>query len=369
MTRIVDLRSDTLTLPTDEMRRVMAAAEVGDDQYAEDPTVARLEALAAEKVGKDAALLVMSGTMGNLVAALTHTRPGDEVIVDLHSHFYNAEVGGLAALAGLMSRQLVGGRDGLDPAEVEAAIRPPISASRPRTGLIVIENPSNRGGGAVMPIPRMSQLAQVAARHGIPIHLDGARLFNAVVALARPPADITAHVTSLQFCLTKGLSAPVGSILAGDGDFIDRARRVRQMVGGGWRQAGVVAAAGIVALETMVDRLAEDHANARVLAEGAVRVAGLAVDLQAVQTNMVYIDFGGLGLTGAEVVTLLEGRGVRAIATAPTVLRFVTYRGIGRADVEYAVEQLAELARYGPGGGPPAADVSPAERRVGSATG
>ena len=343
MQRIVDLRSDTLSLPTEAMRRAIYEAELGDDQYGEDPTTRQLETLAAEKVGKDAALLVLSGTMGNLVAALVHTQPGDEVILDLHAHVYNAEVAGMARLGGLATRQLDGGRDGLNPDEVELAIRPPVSSHRPKTGLIIIENTSNRGGGTIVPLDRLAHLTAVARRHGVPIHMDGARLFDAAVALRVDARAITQYVDSVQFCLTKGLSAPLGSILAGSRPFIDQARRIRQMIGGGMRQSGIIAAAGIVALETMIDRLAEDHANARFLGEAAARIPGLAVDLTAVQTNMVYVDFAGSGLSGGEVVQRLAGRGVKALATGPTVLRFVVYNDITRADIEYAVHVLEGL--------------------------
>ena len=341
----VDLRSDTLSLPTEKMRRAIYEAALGDDQYGEDPTTSDLEAMAADKVGKEAGLLVLSGTMGDLVATLTHTQPGDEVILDVNSHFYNAEVGGLARLGGLMSRQLDGGPDGLDPIEVERAIRPPVSSHRPRTGLIVIENTSNRGGGSIIPMARLAALAEVARRHSVPIFMDGARLFSATVALQIDVREITKYVDSVQFCLTKGLSAPLGSILAGTKEFIDRARRVRQMLGGGMRQAGIIAAAGIIALETMIDRLAEDHANARALAEGVAKIEGLGVDLPSVQTNMVYVDFATLGMEGAEAVRLLAESGVKALATGPRVVRFVTYHGIQRDDIDYALEVLRKIVQ------------------------
>lgn len=338
----IDLRSDTVTLPTPEMYRAMAAAELGDDVYGEDPTVNRLEELAAARVGKEAALFVPTGTMGNEVAVMTHTRRGDEVIVDVGAHIYDAEVGGLAVLAGVQARPLAGRLGRLHPADVEAAVRPD-DVHFPRTGLLCLEDPHNGAGGTVAPPEAIAELAEVAHRHGFPVHLDGARLFNAAVALGVPPARLAASVDSVMFCLSKGLCAPVGSMLAGSTPFIAEARRNRKLMGGGMRQAGVLAAAGIVALESMVDRLADDHVNARRLAEGLVALSGLRVDLEAVQTNMVYADTEPGG--AAAVVGALAAEGVLINAVGPSRVRFVTHHGVDGADIERALAVAAAADR------------------------
>ena len=266
MSAIIDLRSDTVTLPTPAMRQAMADAEVGDDVFGEDPTVNRLEERAAELLGKEAALFTASGTMSNLLAVLTHTQRGDEVLLGSEAHIFWSEVGGAATLVGVQPRTLPNRPDGtLDPTLVEAAIRRP-DVHHPQTGLLCLENTHNRCGGGVMTVEETATLSEVAHDRGIPVHLDGARLFNAAVALERPAKDLTAPVDSVCFCLSKGLGAPVGSLLGGSREFVDRARKYRKMVGGGMRQAGVIAAAGLVALTTMIDRMAEDHANARRLA-------------------------------------------------------------------------------------------------------
>ena len=314
----------------------MAAAKVGDDQYGEDPTVLALEDLGARVLGKEAALLVLSGTMANVVAALTHAPPGAEVIVDKDSHVQNAEAGGLAALGGLLSRRLPAGTSGFELDELAAAIRPPGGYGVPRTGLIIVENPSNRGGGSVISLDRLQAISEMGSSRGVPVHMDGSRLFNAAVALRCDPRDISAHATSVQICLTKGLCAPVGSILAGPAEFIERARRVRQMLGGGMRQAGVFAAAGIIALRDMPSRLVEDHRNARQLGELLTGIPGVHVDLETVQTNMVYADFRDLGLPSVELVHAMRERGLLALATGPTRARFVTYRGVTGRAIEFA---------------------------------
>ena len=266
--RIIDLRSDTVTLPTPAMREAIAKAELGDDVFGEDPTVNRLEAMAAEMLGKEAALLTASGTMSNLVALLAHCQRGDEVIVGSEAHVLHYEAVGAAALGGLELRPIPNDDRGrLDPSDVERAVRPP-DIHQPRSTLVCLENTHNRCGGAVLSEHDLAAVAQAARRWGMAVHLDGARIFNAAVALGMPAAQLARHVDSVAFCLSKGLACPVGSVLCGSAQFIQRARRYRKMVGGGMRQAGIIAAAGIVALETMIDRLQEDHDNARVLAEG-----------------------------------------------------------------------------------------------------
>ena len=285
---VIDMRSDTVTLPTPEMRRAIAEAPLGDDVYGEDPTINRLEALAADLTGKEAALLVVSGTMGNLCAILAHCGRGEEAIVGDESHIYHYEAGGPSTLGGVAFHVVPTTPGGTLPlAALTDAIRDEEDPHEAITRLICIENTHNRCGGVVLPIEYMQSVRQLAWARGLAVHLDGARLFNAAVALGVDAREITRHVDSVQFCLSKGLSAPVGSILAGDARLIGRARRVRKLVGGGMRQAGIIAAAGIVALEQMVDRLAEDHANARTLAEGLATFAQIEIDLAAVQSDIV----------------------------------------------------------------------------------
>lgn len=332
---VVDLRSDTVTLPTPEMRRAMAEAELGDDVFGEDPTVRRLEALAAERMGKEAAVLVTSGTQGNLVGVLSHTQRGDEVIVGDQAHLFHYEVAGCAVVGSLQLRPIPNVDGALNPADIEAAIRPP-NVHHPRTGLVCVENTHNRNGGAVLDARQMHDVAEVAHRHGIPVHLDGARIFNAAVALGVDVSSLTREVDSVTFCLSKGLAAPVGSVLCGSRAYIEVARKYRKMLGGGMRQAGVIAAAGIVALNTMVDRLAEDHENARILAEGLAELPGIALDPTKVRTNIVIFEVTApLGAAG--LVARLKERGVLALVNTPTRIRMVTHYGITRSDVVRAI--------------------------------
>ncbi len=340
MQRPIDLRSDTVTLPTEQMLRAMATAELGDDVYGEDPTVRRLEEVAAQRAGKEAALFVPTGTMGNAVAVLTHTRRGQEIIVGVDAHIYDAEAGGLAVLAGLLARPLECPCGRLEPAVVEAALRPD-DVHFARTGLLCLENPHNAAGGVAVPATEIRATAEVARRNGLPVHLDAARLFNAAVALGVDPVELTAPADSVMFCLSKGLCAPVGSLLAGTAEFIAEARRNRKMLGGGMRQAGVLAAAGLVALETMVDRLAEDHANAQALAQGLAELPGLEVDAESVQTNMVYV---GTGLApAAGLVEALKARGVLINAVGAGRVRFVTHKDVDREAVARVLTAASEI--------------------------
>ncbi|MBI2914647.1 MAG: hypothetical protein HYY08_01850 [Firmicutes bacterium] len=339
----IDLRSDTITLPTEEMREAMARAEVGDDGRGEDPTVRRLEEMSAERLGKEAGLFVASGTMGNLVSVLSHTMPGEEIITEHQAHVYLYELGGLAALGGLMCNRVTGVRGVLRAEDVEAAIRPPGSLF-PRTALICLENTHNIAGGAVATGEDMASVKAVADRYGIPVHLDGARIWNAAVRLGAEASDLARHATSVTFCLSKGLSAPVGSVVVGERKFIETARRKRRLLGGGMRQAGVVAAAGIVALLRMVTRLAVDHENARILAEGIQAVPGIRVDMAAVQTNMVMVDLGGSSATPQGFLEHLSVRNVLALPVSRTAVRFVTHRHIERADVLEAAEAVRAVA-------------------------
>ena len=340
----IDLRSDVVTRPTEAMRRAMAAADVGDDGAGEDPTVNRLEDLAAAKTGKAAALYCPSGTMANHVALFTHTQRGDEVIVESFSHMYFSEVGGMATLAGLQARCVPGRQGILDPEDVRRAIRPE-NIHFPRTGLICVENTHNRASGVCTPLPVMQALARVAHDAGIPLHVDGARVFNAAVALGLTVDKLVADADSVQFCVSKGLGAPVGSLLAGSREFIGKARKVRKLLGGTMRQAGVIAAAGIIALETMVDRLAEDHANARRLAEGLAALPGITVDLTAVQTNIVIFNTVGTGKAAAAIVAEVAKSGVLIGASTPESIRAVTHKDVSAADIETALQAIARAVR------------------------
>jgi len=339
----IDLRSDTVTLPTPHMREAMYRAEVGDDVYGEDPTVNRLEAMAAERMGKEAALFVVSGTMGNLVALLTHCGRGDEIILGDRSHTFLYEAGGSAALGGIHHWALPNQPDGtLRLEDIEAAIRPD-NVHFPRTRLICLENTHNRCGGAVLTPEYLDAVGALARRHGLAVHLDGARIFNAAIALGVDVRELTRSVDSVMFCLSKGLSAPVGSLLCGTKEFIAEARRARKILGGGMRQAGVIAAAGIVALEEMVDRLREDHANARRLAEGLAEIPGLAVDLERVQTNIVIFDLTAEGVTAQEVVARLGEEGVKMGVIGPRQIRAVTHYGIEAADIDAALAAMRRV--------------------------
>jgi threonine aldolase len=340
---VVDLRSDTLTLPTPEMREAMARAEVGDDVWEEDPTVRRLEALAAERLGKEAGLFVTSGTQGNLVSVLTQTRPGQEVVLDAHAHVFNSEVAGAATLGGVQMRPIETARGFLTPDQVRDALRPE-NIHLPPTGLVCIENTHNRHGGTCCTPEDMAAVAAVAHGAGVPVHLDGARIFNAAVALGRPARDFVRAVDSVTFCISKGLGAPVGSLICGSAAFIARARRVRKMLGGGMRQAGIIAAAGIVALERMVDRLAEDHVNARVLAEGLAALPGIHIDLASVQTNIVILRVDRPG-GAAELVAGCAARKVKLHAMSPTYIRCVTHKDVDADDIRRTIDAFHELTK------------------------
>lgn len=340
--QFVDLRSDTVTLPTPAMREAMAAAEVGDDVKGEDPTVNRLEAIAAERVGKEAAVFVASGTMANLVALLTHCGRGDEMIVGDQAHLFMLEGGGASILGGIHSRQVATHPDGtLDLVQVEAAVRPD-DPHHPRSRLICLENTHNRCGGACLTPEYMRQVRALADRYNLRVHLDGARVFNAAVALGMDVREMTRDAHSVSFCLSKGLSAPVGSLVCGPADFIRQARRARKVLGGGMRQAGVIAAAGIVALEQMVDRLADDHANARRLAEGLADTPGIILDPDRVPTNIVIFELQDGTMEPAEFCQRLAEHGVKMSPVEGRRIRAVTHYGI---EAEHIDQALAAIAR------------------------
>jgi threonine aldolase len=335
---IVDLRSDTVTLPTPAMRQAISEAGLGDDVYGEDPTVNRLEALAAARLGKEAAVFVPSGTMGNLACLLAHCERGDEAIMGHMAHTFLFEAGSSSAVGGIHPHTVPNQPDGtLDLGDIEAAIRDPDNEHHPRTRLICLENTHNRCSGAVLSPDYMAQVRALADRYGLAIHLDGARLFNAAVALGVAPALLARDADSVTFCLSKGLSAPVGSLICGSTDFVRQARRQRKMLGGGMRQAGVLAAAGIVALETMVDRLAEDHANARRLAQGLASLPGLLLDPGQVHTNIVIFALASDAMSAPEFARRLAARGVKVGAIGGQRIRAVTHYGIEPEDIEYAL--------------------------------
>lgn len=341
--RIVDLRSDTVTIPTQEMRDAMYKAEVGDDVYREDPTINKLEELAAEMLGKEAGLFVTSGTMGNQVAVMVHTKKSDEVICEAESHIYYFEVGGIACISGAQPRPITAPGGILTAALISEAIRG-VDVHVPDTGLICVENTHNRAGGTCYPLATLAEIKALADRHAIPVHMDGARIFNAAVAQGVSAKEIAGHVDTVQLCLSKGLGAPVGSLLVGPRPFIDQARRFRKMLGGGLRQAGILAAAGILSLTKMVDRLAADHAHARLLGEAAANL-GYAIDLATVQTNIVIFDVSALGVTAPAFVARLKEHGVKANAFGERRVRMVTHLNVGRADVEYAIGVLGKLRK------------------------
>ncbi|NLW07981.1 MAG: low-specificity L-threonine aldolase [Clostridia bacterium] len=339
---MIDLRSDTVTLPTETMRQAMAQAEVGDDVYGEDPTINRLEALGAQMMGKEAGLFVVSGTMGNLVAILAHTHAGDEIIVGANSHTYYCETGGLAMLAGVMPRLIDDESGIIEPAAVKAALRPK-DIHFPQTRLVCLENTHARGGGVITTPAQMRDIYELAQENNLKVHLDGARIFNAAVATGIAAKEFARYADSVMFCLAKGLSAPVGSLLTGSKEFIERARIARKLVGGGMRQAGVLAAAGIIALESMIERLAEDHANARYLAEGLATLKGISLQLERVQTNIVIFNLIKPGLEAGKFLASLKQKGILANSMSPTSVRMVTHRHIGRAEIDLTLAAVEEI--------------------------
>ena len=339
---VIDLRSDTVTKPSPEMRRAMAEAEVGDDVFIEDPTINRLQERAAETFQREAALFVPSGTMGNLTCILAHTRMGQEVICEEAGHIYNYEMASMSAIAGVLPR-IVKGDDGILTWDiVSKAIRPKIYY-RPQTALISLENTHNMAGGTVYPTPVADEICDNAHEAGIPVHLDGARVFNAATYLGENVAVMTAKFDSIQFCLSKGLGAPVGSMILGTREFIERCRSIRKMLGGGMRQAGVLAAAGLVALERGPKRLQMDHDNAKFLAEQLAAVPGISLNPAKVQTNIVIFDVSKSGKSSGEFLKALAQRGVLAVPVDNEKVRMVTHLDVDRADVEKAASVVREL--------------------------
>jgi threonine aldolase len=336
-----DFRSDTVTRPTEKMRKAMAEAVVGDDVLGDDPTVQKLEALAALTVGKEAALFCPSGTMGNSIAVKAWTNPLEEVIVEAKCHIYNMESTHMTFISGVTPRVLASRRGALDPAEVEANIRKP-SVHVPSTSLICVENSHNNWGGAVIPLQNLKDLRAVADRHGLKVHLDGARIFNAAAASGVPAREFAAEVDSIMFCLSKGLSAPVGSMLAGPRPFIDYGRRLRKALGGGMRQVGVLAAPGLIALTEMRDRLKDDHARAKNLAQAIAGLPGITLDPATVETNIIIFGFDHPRFSCQGFLDELKKKGVLALTTTGGI-RFVTHKDVGDEDVERAIAAFKQI--------------------------
>ncbi|MEE8397620.1 MAG: low-specificity L-threonine aldolase [Desulfobacterales bacterium] len=339
----IDLRSDTITQPTPAMREAMANAVVGDDVFGEDPTVIQLEEMAAERMGKEAALFVASGTMANIISEMTHCGRGDEMILGARSHIFLYEQGGSAAIGGIHPRTIPNESDGtLNLDALTAALRED-DDHFPVSRLIVLENTHNRCYGTPLDLTYMNAVGLLAHENGLKLHVDGARIFNAAIALSIDPAQLVASADSVAFCLSKGLAAPVGSMVCGNKEFVARARRARKILGGGMRQAGVIAAAGIVALNEMVDRLADDHANARALAEGLVDIRGVSADPNHVTTNIVYIDIEDSSTPSADLAEQLNAKGVRLLPTAPDQLRAVTNYHITPDDIQQTLDVFKEV--------------------------
>ena len=342
--RVVDLRSDTVTHPSPEMRRAMYEAELGDDVYGEDPTLNALEAKAAERLGKEAAVFVASGTMGNLVSVLSHAQRGDEIILGNKAHIFRSEAGGASALGGVSFHTIPNDERGmLDLDDIQAAVRPN-DPHMPRTALVCLENTQNMCGGATLTQDDMKSVADVAHANGIPVHVDGARIFNAAVALEAPVSELVKDVDSVTFCLSKGLSCPIGSIIVGSEDYILEARRWRKMVGGSMRQVGVIAAAGLVALDNMVERLAEDHSNARKLAYGLAEIRGISIEPDALPTNLVFFDVEREDRD--ELHRQLVERGVKG-GGGQKRWRYVTHYGITESDIDYTLETVRDVFSNG----------------------
>jgi threonine aldolase len=342
MRPLIDLRSDTVTKPTPAMRKAMAEAEVGDDVYGEDPTVNTLQEKVARLLGKEAGLYVPSGTMANQLAVKAHTQPGDEVILEATSHPNNFEGGALAALSGVQIYVLHGDRGILDPSQIEGAIRPE-DHHYPVTKLICLENTHNRGGGAIYPLKKMQDIYRLAGSKGLLVHLDGARLWNASVATGIRPHEYAQYADSVSVCLSKGLGAPVGSVVAGSKAFIDRVHRYRKMFGGGMRQAGILAAAGIYALDHHIARLKEDHENAKRLARGLEGLKGISIDPDHVETNMVMFSVTGAGRSLTHVKEEMQKEGVLFNAISRSQIRLVTHLDVSREEIDQALAAFKKV--------------------------
>ncbi|NOX38373.1 MAG: low-specificity L-threonine aldolase [Calditrichaeota bacterium] len=340
--RHVDLRSDTVTRPTPEMRQAMLQAEVGDDVFGEDPTVNQLQEMVAAMLGKEAALFVPSGTMGNQISINAHTRPGEEIIVERDSHIVNYECGASAMLAGVQLH-IIDGQDGIMTMEQVAAAVRPRDVHQPQTRLVCLENTHNRAGGTIYPLEEIARISQFARERGLKLHLDGARLWNASVATGISLKNYAQYFDSVMLCFSKGLGAPVGSIVVGDREFIERAHYYRKAYGGGMRQVGILAAAAIHALEHHLERLADDHRRARKFAEAISHLPGIRIDLERVQTNIVMFDVDPQVMTADQLIDALRQKGVFMLNLGPRKIRAVTHLDVSDADIDYAIEAFREL--------------------------
>lgn len=341
--KVVDFRSDTITKPTEEMRKAIFDAEVGDDVYEEDPTINKLEEMAAKIVGKEAALFVPTGTMGNQLAVLCHTQRGNEIILEERSHIYNYEVGGIAFLSGVQARIVKGHNGIMSASDIEKAIVADDDIHHPQTGLICLENTHNMAGGIVIPPESMKEIYDLAKKYDLPVHLDGARVFNASTALGCDVKEITKYCDSIMFCLSKGLCAPVGSMLAGNKAFITKARRYRKMLGGGMRQAGILAAAGIVALTSMIERLAEDHVNTKLLSEGLKDINGININMDTVQSNILMMDITTPDYDSYSLVAKLKEEGILVSDINSSRIRFVTHKYISKDDINHTISVIKSI--------------------------
>ncbi len=341
---MIDLASDTATRPSPEMREAIAQAPVGDEQKGEDPTTNELQQMAAELLGKEAALFVPSATMANQIAIKAHTQPGDEVIMHRDSHAMNFEGGAPAIISGVSIFPLDGPRGLFEPEQVEDAIRPDDS-HHPHSSLLSIENTHNMGGGTVWPVAKIASVVEVARKYGLAAHMDGSRLMNASIASGVSAAQYSSYFDSVTLCLSKGLGAPVGAVLAGSSEFIRRGRRIKQVLGGAMRQSGIIAAGGLYALRHNIPRLDEDHRNAKRLAQGLSKIRGITVDVDAVETNIVFFDVSGLGLTGSRFCEMLQQEGVRMQPRPGSLIRAVTHLDVSADDIETAIKAAAKTAR------------------------
>jgi threonine aldolase len=344
MSSIVDLRSDTVTRPTAPMRQAIANAEVGDDVLGDDPTVIKLQERAAALLGKEAALYVPSGTMANQLAIRAVTEPGDELIIDETTHSYNFETGGAAALSGVSFRIIAGPRGIYTPEQAEGLVRPD-NVHYPHSRMVIVENTNNRGGGSIWPLEHLAGLRSVADRHKLHFHMDGARLLNACVARGLAPTEFTRHVDSVSLCFSKGLGAPVGSVIAGPAAFVKRCHRFRKMFGGAMRQAGILAAAALYALDHNIERLADDHAHARRLAEALAELPGIGVNPAEIETNIVIFDVDARHGTAADLAAKLRTAGVWLLPTAPQRARAVTHLDVSSAQIDQAIAAFRSVCR------------------------
>lgn len=339
----LNLRSDTVTLPTKEMYDAILSADLGDDNRCEDPTVNKLESMCAEMFEKEAALLLSSGTMGNLVGVMVHTNRGDEIIVEHDAHMFHDEQGSFAAIGNLVVNRVKGQLGYPTPEDIEKEIRPLNNVHKPRTGLICLENSHNHAGGTVITAEQIDAVAAMAHKRGIPVHMDGARIFNASVKLNTPVSRLAKNTDTLTFCLSKGLSCPAGAVLVGPTDLMEKARRLRKLLGGTLRQTGVIAAPGIVALTGMIERLKEDHEHAWALAQELKKIPEFAIDMETVQTNMIYVDISALGITSQDFVDRLKKHGIEFLSASEYTLRIVTHRHMNASHIPRIVDAVKKV--------------------------